>query len=293
LLIVSCELVKISGLKMKKFLESEIPDRPAEECLFHVIPAPYEKTVSYGKGTAKGPEAILAASCQLEAHDGVSCPCERGIFTYEPARSLGEIEAAVARVLQQDSIPVVLGGEHTVTCGALRALKQAGAVFGIVQFDAHADLRDTYEGDRFSHACVMRRAVELDIPLFQIGVRSLSPEETELRETMNIPHLDGYEIGCSGIPGKLLPDGFPEQVYVTFDADGLDPSIMPSTGTPEPGGLTWFQTFKCLEQITASRTVIGFDFVELAPIETLHAPDFLAARLIYNFMGLISRQPRS
>lgn len=275
---------------MKKFLESEIPHLPMEECLFHVIPAPYEKTVSYGKGTANGPAAILEASCQLEAYDGVSCPSEQGIHTHEPATALHEIEASVSRVLEQGRIPVMLGGEHTVTYGAIKALKKTGVEFGIVQFDAHADLRDTYEGDRLSHACVMRRAVELEIPLFQIGVRALSVPEVELRKAENIRYLDGYEIGRHGIPDRLLPDGFPEKVYVTFDVDSLDPSIMPATGTPEPGGLDWFQTMACLEKIAAGKTTIGCDVVELAPIAGLHAPDFLAARLIYNFMGMISRQ---
>lgn len=276
---------------MKRFLESEIPGRSEGECMFHVIPAPYEKTVSYGGGTAQGPEAILKASYQLEAYDGSSCPCERGIFTHDSVQSLEAIEAAVLKVCSPGNIPVVLGGEHTVTYGALKALKEAGGEFGVIQFDAHADLRDTYEGDKFSHACVMRRALEMELPLFQIGVRALSIPEVELREQRGIPHLDGYDIGRNGIPEKLLPENFPEKVYVTFDVDALDPSIMPSTGTPEPGGLNWFETFQCLKKIVEQKTVIGCDFVELAPIEHLHAPDFLVARMIYNFMGLISRKP--
>lgn len=275
---------------MNKFLESEIPDLTEEQCLFHVIPAPYEQTVSYGKGTSKGPAAILEASYQLEAYDGVSCPCEHGIYTHPAATTLEAIETAVASVLKQGKIPVTLGGEHTVTVAALKALKASGENVGIIQFDAHADLRATYEGDALSHACALHHAVEMDIPLFQIGVRSLSLPEVELRKEKNIPHLDGYEIGRNGMPDKLLPEGFPEQVYVTFDVDGLDPSIMPSTGTPEPGGLTWYQTLRCLEQIVESRAVVGCDFVELAPIEKFHAPDFLIARLIYNFMGMITRK---
>jgi len=275
---------------MKKFLESEIPDLPAEECLFHIIPAPYEKTVSYGQGTAQGPGAILEASYQLEAYDGISCPCERGIHTREPKHSLESIEHEVSDVLRLGKLPVILGGEHTVTAAALKALKDSGEEFGIVQFDAHADLRDTYEGEKLSHACVMRRAVDMDIPLFQIGVRSLSVPEVKLRAELGIPYVDGYQIGRHGIPENLLPEGFPEKVYVTFDVDGLDPSIMPSTGTPEPGGLNWFQAMECLEKIVRNKVVIGFDAVELAPIKNLHAPDFLVARLIYNFMGLIARK---
>jgi agmatinase len=275
---------------MKTFLESEIPDLSAEECLFHIIPAPVEKTVSYGGGTAKGPAAILEASYQLEAYDGVSCPCEHGIFTHPEATSLDAIEAAVAGVLKLGRVPILLGGEHSVTIPAIRALKAGGEDFGIVHFDAHADLRASYEGDPLSHACALHEAAQTGIPLFQIGVRALSLPEVELRREKKVAYLDGYDIGRNGIPANLLPDGFPEKVYVTFDVDGLDPSIMPSTGTPEPGGLNWFQTFECLEQVVADKTVIGCDFVELAPIEGFHAPDFLVARMIYNFMGLITRK---
>lgn len=275
---------------MKKFLESEIPEMPAEDCLFHVIPAPYEKTVSYGGGAANGPAAILDASYQLEAYDGESCPCAYGIHTHPAQYSLEFMKREIAEVLKLGKIPVMLGGEHTVTYAALCALKETGEAFGVIQFDAHADLRLEYEGDPLSHACALRHAVEMDIPLFQIGVRALSLPEVELRKEKNIPYLDGYEIGRNGIPEALLPKGFPEKVYVTFDVDGLDPSIMPSTGTPEPGGLDWVQTFQCLEQIVAQKIVVGCDFVELAPIENLHAPDFLVARMIYNLMGLITRK---
>lgn len=275
---------------MKKFLESEIPAMPAEECLFHVIPAPYEKTVSYGGGTANGPTAILEASYQLEAYDGESCPCIYGIHTRPAQYSLEFMEREISEVRKLGKIPVMLGGEHSVTYAALKALKDSGEEFGVIQFDAHADLRREYEGDPMSHACALHHAVEMGIPLFQIGVRALSMPEVELRKEKQIPHLDGYAIGRDGIPENLLPDGFPENVYVTIDVDGLDPSIMPATGTPEPGGLDWFQLFQCLEQIVAEKTVIGFDVVELAPIENLHAPDFLCARLIYNFMGLITRK---
>lgn len=160
----------------------------------------------------------------------------------------------------------------------------------MIQFDAHADLRDTYEGDKMSHACVMRRAVEMGLPLLQIGVRALSVEEVELRRELKIPHHDGERLGRNGLPAQLIPDGFPEKVYITFDVDGLDPSIMPATGTPVPGGLTWWQAMECLEQITADCEVIGFDVVELAPIANLHAADFTAAGLVYNLMGMIARR---
>jgi len=195
---------------MRDFLESEIPDLPPERSLFHVIPAPMETSVSYGSGTANGPAAILEASYQLEAFDGTSSPCEQGILTTAPCADLDAIETAVRHAHAGGHFPILLGGEHTVTLGALRALKAAGETFGVVQIDAHADLRASYEGSALSHACVMRRALDdLDLPLFQIGVRALSLEEHQLRETRGVGHLDAATIASSGIPTPLLPNGFP------------------------------------------------------------------------------------
>jgi agmatinase len=278
------------------FLESELGRRPPAECRFHVIPAAYEKSVSYGTGTGAGPAAILKASQQLELFDGVSVPGEEGIFTQAvlpcagPAETaLAEIAAAVARTLQMGGTPVLLGGEHTVSVAAFHALTERREPVGIVQFDAHADLRDTYEGNPLSHACVMRRALDLGHPIFQVGVRSLSPGEASLRDRLGIPHLDASAVHRGGLPDPLLPPGFPESVYVTIDADALDPSVMPATGTPEPGGLGWYDLLDALERVCRDRRVLGFDLVELAPIPGFAAPDFAAARLVYNTMGIVSR----
>lgn len=273
----------------QSFLESEIPDLPAEDCLFHVIPAPLEETVSYGGGTSRGPQAILEASLQLEAFDGISCPCEHGIHTTSPVLTFDAIEQAVTRMLDSHRIPVVLGGEHAVTNGVLRALKKVDRPVGIVQFDAHADLRDTYEGSPFSHACVMRRALDLGFNIFQIGVRALSLEEHHLRQNRNISHLDAEVIARQGIPDDLLPPDFPAEIFITFDVDAFCPSLIPATGTPEPGGLTWWQVMTCLQRLADTRRIIGFDVVELAPIPNLHASDFTVARLTYNLMGMITR----
>lgn len=277
---------------MKQFLASEIPDLPADQCKFHVICAPMEETVSYGGGTGRGPQAILEASDQLEAFDGESSPCELGIYTVvEECRSLEKIEKAVLRVYQDGKFPFLLGGEHTVTLGALRALKSVGEDFGIIQFDAHADLRDAYEGSPLSHACVMRRAVaDLGIPLFQIGIRALSREEFDYRESTGIGYSQLSDDPVKGwhISAQDIPADFPEKVYITFDVDGLDPSVMPSTGTPVPDGLSWREAFDCLKTISDNREIIGADVVELAPIDGLHAPDFGAAFLVYRIMGLVS-----
>lgn len=271
------------------FLASEIPDLSPEECLFHVIPAPLEETVSYGGGTSRGPRAILEASVQLEAFDGSSCPCEHGIYTASVMSTIDEVEKAVFKVLKNQKVPVILGGEHAVTNGALRALKKINRPVGVVQFDAHADLRDTYEGSPLSHACVMRRALDLGFEIFQIGVRSLSLDEHCLRQNRGIGHLDAETIARKGIPDTLLPADFPDDIYITFDVDAFCPSLIPATGTPEPGGLTWWQTMACLNRLTGTRHVIGFDVVELAPIPGFHASDFTVARLVYNLMGMIGR----
>jgi agmatinase len=275
--------------------EDVSPSDP-EQALFHVIPVPYEKSVSYGTGTANGPQAILDASCQLELFDGKGVPADHGIYTQpmldcsgSHEEALAGIEKAVTACLAHKKIPVILGGEHTITSGAVRALRQKYSEFGVVQFDAHADLRETYEGSSFSHACVMKRIFDMGVPLFQLGTRSYSLEEHALRRKYAISHIDAEDIFRMDIDGFALPADFPEKVYVSFDVDGLDPSIMPATGTPVPGGLTWYQTMGLLERIMDSRVCIGFDVVELAPVPFLHSASFAAAQLVYAMMGFLGR----
>ncbi len=286
------------------FLSSEISGQAPETARFHILPVPYEKTVSYGKGTAKGPAAILAAGLQLETFDGFSCPCDEGIYTWDTIDCAGDGETVISEIKQMvntvcmygaDKIPILLGGEHTITNGSMQAFHESGLDFGIVQFDAHADLRHTYGGSLWSHACVMKRALDLKIPVFQIGVRAISLEETATREkhASLISFLDGFDLGIKGIPpGNLLPHDFPEKVFVSMDIDAIDPSVIPATGTPVPGGITWYQMQELLRKVANERTIIGADLVELAPIEGFHAPDFAAARLIYDLMGIIQRSEK-
>jgi agmatinase len=281
----------------QRFLESELGTETPAEPLFHIIPAPYEKSVSYGTGTAAGPAAILTASQQLELFDGISIPAEHGIYTLPPLSCTGSTEEALAEItaavndvlLHNTSLPVVLGGEHTVTVGVLQAVRQHYDNCGVVQFDAHADLRDTFEENPYSHACVMRRVLEMEFPLYQIGVRSLSHEEELLRQAKGIGRLDGPDIGCGVMPEAILPADFPHDIYLTIDVDVFDPAVIPATGTPEPGGLSWYQMMQALSTVVRGRRVIGFDVVELAPVAGLHAPDYTVARLIYNLFGMISR----
>jgi agmatinase len=297
------------------FLGSEFAQRPRSGAAFHVIPVPYEYTVSYGTGTAAGPLAILEASDQLEVLDGTSAPGEEGIHT-EPAvdctggpgivfpRITAAVSTAIVEGYQEHGIPVVLGGEHSITAPAVRGVQQTyGEEIGVVQIDAHADLRDSYEGSPHSHASVARRIhQDLRLPVVQVGVRALSPEEVQYRteiatravDDSSCPEIITYDAATivpTGVGSITLPDSFPQRVYLTIDVDGLDPSVVPATGTPVPGGLGWYQFLSIVQSIATSREVVAFDVVELAPIADQHGWNYTVAEIVYRTMGMISRSP--
>ena len=279
------------------FLGSELIHPAPADAHFHILPVPYEESVSYGGGTANGPAAILEASWQLESWDGKSTPCQQGIFTHPPVDTSGDPEAvinaiadATQAIVEQGGFPIALGGEHTVTYGVIKGLLAAGIDnFGVVQIDAHADLRDAYEGNPYSHASVMKRIVDEDIPLFQLGIRAFCQEEINTRKVYNVGHLDADILVPKNIQHFELPDDFPDKVFFTLDIDGLDPSVFPSTGTPVPGGLGWYQTLSLFESVARQRKIIGFDIMEFAPIKGFHAYEFSAALLTYKMMGIVQR----
>ncbi len=266
---------------------------PEEFCCFDnakavVVPVPYDLTTSYIPGTRKGPQAIIEASTHLELFDDelerdIS---ETGIHTLnliEPTTSSPEnmvdiVKTVVAEVIANDKMPVVLGGEHSITLGAVQAFKQKGFNFGVIQFDAHADLRNSYQDSIYNHACIGRRIHEI-CPLSQIGIRSLCAEESEYLKTSDIKTFFARDIiGYNGFIDNII-SSIPDNIYLTIDLDCFDPSIMPSVGTPEPGGLGWYQTVELLKKIISKKNIIGFDVVELCPIPGMIAPDFLAAKL--------------
>lgn len=278
------------------FLQSEFEPASPDTAAFYIIPCPLEHSVSYGKGAAQGPAAILEASQQLEALENGISPGQGGIYT-TPAvdvsgstqQVLARIEQTVGQALRHHAIPVLLGGEHTASLGALKALLdwRRGEPFGVVQFDAHADLRDEYQGNRLSHASVMRRAVQdLGLPLVQFAVREISPEEIEVREKYNVTSYDAYFMARVGLPEQPLPDHFPRDIYITFDVDALDSSLMPATGTPSPGGINWREAHFILESCIHNHKVVGLDVMELAPIPGLHHANYTAARLAHLLMAL-------
>ncbi len=268
-----------------------------------ILPVPYEATTSYGAGTREGPQAIIAASRQVELFDR-EFGCEPvhtiGIHTLNPLaldhRSpeamVAAIETAVAHLVcgkPRPELLAVLGGEHTLSVGVARGLVAAGlGDFVTVQIDAHADLRSTYDASPLSHACAARRIVELS-PLFQIGIRSLSEGEERFRrrsKRVRTVFAEDVRAGRAYLR-ELARFVRGKNVYLTIDLDGLDPAEMPAVGTPEPGGLRYPELLDIVRVVCRhARALPVFDVVELAPIPALKAPDFLAARLVYKIVAL-------
>lgn len=278
---------------MSIFLDSELtPDERQEGSRFQVIPVPLERTVSYGSGTQNGPAAILEASNELERITNGKEPCLSGIFTQPAVDCSGALPDVMERIAARteaavlaDQIPVTLGGEHSLSYGAVmgvaRALKKP---IGIVQIDAHADLRVAYQGNKHSHASVMHLLTEEGLRLAQFGVRALCQQEVDSRAANAVFFKDAEELVVGNIHAVDLPEDFPEDIYVSFDVDGLDPSLMPATGTPVPGGLGYYQALQLVEHALKGRRCVGLDVVELAP-DGNAAWDFTAAQIVYRLMA--------
>jgi agmatinase len=261
-----------------------------------VLPVPFERTTSYGKGTADGPEAILRASRQVELRDEQlgSEAWRMGIATLPPflpeshpmEAALAELQAEAHRHLAAGKFLLTLGGEHSLTTAPVRAARAVHGEIGIVQFDAHADLRAEYEGTPWSHASVMRRLHEDGFPAVAMGIRAFSDEEAALIERARLPVIYGWELPAVEHFAEMLAF-LPERVYLTFDVDYFDPSVMAATGTPVPGGGGWYPTLACLRELFRRKRVVAMDVVELAPQAGLHACDFLAASLACKCLGFL------
>jgi len=269
-----------------------------------LLPIPYESTTSYGAGTREGPTAILAASRQVELYDrefGNEPALEYGVHTTlplnlvhrSPEAMIESVEEAVAQLLsgrQRPEVLGVLGGEHSISPGVVRGLARAlkPDSLVVVHVDAHADLREEYEGSPYSHACAAKRILEV-CPIFQIGIRNFSSEEAAfMRRNRSVRTIFSEE--AADPRGAFLKDLAQfvknKPVFLTVDLDGLDPSIMPAVGTPEPGGISWDRMLEIARTVTANAANVPvFDVVELAPIPGFRAPDFLAAKLVYKLIS--------
>jgi agmatinase len=260
-----------------------------------ILPIPYEKTTTYIKGTSKGPEAILKASYQVELYDEELQvePFHIGIYTSEPLcndqpepeEMVERVRKEVVKLVRQGKYVIGLGGEHSISIGIARAFADVFGTFTTVQIDAHTDLREEYEGSKYNHACIMKRILEVS-PGVHIGIRSMCLEEAELVKERNIPVISAREIySNSHWMDKALSHIKTDRVFLTIDADGFDPSVIPGVGTPEPGGLLWYPALVFLRKLFKAKDVIGFDITELCPLENHILSDFTCAKLVYKLIG--------
>jgi len=256
-----------------------------------VIPVPYDLTSTWIKGANKGPGAIIEASTHMELYD-IETDSEvykKGIFTSEakdyqsqPEDMVKTVTNQVRKYLQENKFVVVVGGEHSVSLGPVKAHVKKNADITVLQLDAHSDLRDEYEGSKYNHACVMARIKEL-CPIVQVGIRSMDSSEKQTLDKNRVIFAREISTNKNWIENVL--SNLSQNVYITIDLDVFDPSIMPSTGTPEPGGLLWYDVLGLMRTVFENRNVVGFDIVEMCPDERNKAPDFLAAKLIYKLLS--------
>ncbi len=259
-----------------------------------VLPVPFERTTSYVPGTRSGPREILLASGQVELWDEEtrSEVFDQGIYTLpelEPSHpdmrgALDAIGRVAASLADRGKFPVVLGGEHSVSVPVVEALAARTPDLSVLQIDAHADLRESYQGSPYSHACAMRRIVER-VPCAQVAIRSLCREESEAIPGLRTRVFFDHEMRQDPSWMDEVVASLTDNVYLTIDCDGLDPAIMPAVGTPEPGGLSWHETVALLKAVASRRHLVGFDVVELCPLPGMVGPNFLCAKLIYKILG--------
>lgn len=268
-----------------------------------ILPVPYETTVSYMGGTRNGPRGIIHASRYVELYDHEldAEPWEIGVHTLPelhltgagPEAALGQLREAMDAFVATGKFVIMLGGEHSITAPPVQAhvaARPSGRRLSVLQLDAHSDLRDEYEGTPYSHASVMYR-VHQDVDIVPVGIRSLTADERQLMRDRKIPVIFGHELDDSTWMDRAL-GALGEDVYITIDVDFFDPAIMPSTGTPEPGGGWWNPTIRFLDRVFRERNVVGCDVVELAPLPGLAGPDFLTAKLVYKLIGFHARSRR-
>ncbi|OQA01662.1 MAG: N(1)-aminopropylagmatine ureohydrolase [Planctomycetes bacterium ADurb.Bin401] len=278
---------------MKKYnfcdLTKEHSNYPAAKIV--ILPAPFDATSTWIKGADKGPDAILEASANMETYD-IETDSEvfkQGIFTDKPIKEkkspekmVAELKARTLKHIKNGKYVVTLGGEHSISAASIQAHVESFKDVSVIQFDAHADLREAYHGSKYNHACVMARAREI-APVVQVGIRSGAVEEAELMKKDNV--FLAQDIYDNDRWFNKCLKKLTKNVYLTIDLDAFDPAILPSTGTPEPGGLGWYQVIKFLKLLMQKKNVVGFDIVELCPNPKNKGSDFLTAKLIYKLLS--------
>jgi len=259
-----------------------------------VLPVPFERTTSYMPGTKNGPREIIAASSQVELFDeelGLEI-ADVGIHTLpgmespfaDTAEAFAEMRRTASWLAREGKFFVALGGEHALTAPLVAGVAEHHAGLSVLQIDAHADLRESYMGDPHSHASAMRRTLE-HAPCVQVGIRNLSAPEAAAIPSLRTTVFYDWNMRQDPDWMARVVDALGEKVYITIDVDGLDPAVMPATGTPEPGGLSWRELIGLMKLVMSARTVVAADVVELSPIPGFVAPNFLAARLVYKLIG--------
>lgn len=258
-----------------------------------ILPVPYDGTSTWMKGASRGPQALVDASAHMELYD-IETDFEvfkHGIVTMDavpcpdnPEEMVNVVYKGARPILEDGKFVVGIGGEHTISVGLVRAVAEKFRNLSVLQFDAHADTRNEYEGNRYNHACVMSRIGEL-CPYVQAGIRSMDASE---REKLNRDRICfAHEIlQTSDVIPRML-NGLTRDVYITIDLDVFDPSIMPSTGTPEPGGLDWYTLLRLIEWVVRKKNVVGIDVTELLPNPASRAPEFVAAKLVYRVLSMV------
>jgi agmatinase len=291
-------------LPPKNFLALPAEWSGLEQSRVAIVPVPYEHTTSYGKGTGSGPASVLEASGQVELYDeeldAEIYTVTGGIATLPPLAAGGNdtvtVESVRKRVhdlIEKDKTVVCIGGEHTISIGAARAHSERYPDLSVLQLDAHSDLREEYEGNRYSHACVMARMYEFNKEIVQVGIRSQCREEAVFIRQKRINTFYAFDLksGRYGADRYAWHDAvigsLRKNVYLTIDCDFFDPGLMPAVGTPEPNGFEWYETVTFLRSLSERRRIVGFDITELSPIPGLIHPQFIVAKLIYKLIGYI------
>ncbi len=264
-----------------------------------VMQVPYDKTATYLKGTVNGPGAIIDASKKMELFDEELSQetYKIGIHTMEPLQvqdlapeaMVEKVYGSTMELLKANKFPVILGGEHSLSIGSVRAFKEVYPDLSVLHLDAHYDMRDEYFGSKFNHGCVARRISEM-CPIVQTGTRSLSKEEKDFLATGGVGKVKTvsvYDILEMPLWKDVISRGLSEHVYVSIDLDVFDPSMMPAVGTPEPGGIGWYETLDLLREVAKDKKIVGFDVVELCPIKGQVSSDFMAAKLVYRLLGYV------